>query len=181
MQLPCTVPACLPACTKRAASSVLPPPRALKGCDRSFAELWRLKVSGWRASNPLAHAAAKRVTHVQVWVPPCMLLCSHASTHVRSHPCSQRRACSFLVSLPGAGNLVCSAARIFCSAAFSTLTVRPSLLLKPQVHHRAPPGVRGSGVERGHGCELKWCPKCGQVGGLAPLNGWAASHALPFR
>jgi hypothetical protein len=30
------------------------------------------------------------------------------------------------------------------------------------VHFRAPPDVRGSGKERGHGTELKFCPKCGK-------------------
>jgi hypothetical protein len=30
------------------------------------------------------------------------------------------------------------------------------------VHYRAPPDVRGSGKERGHGTELKFCPKCGK-------------------
>jgi hypothetical protein len=30
------------------------------------------------------------------------------------------------------------------------------------VHFRAPPDVRGSGKERGHGAELKLCPKCGR-------------------
>ncbi len=31
-----------------------------------------------------------------------------------------------------------------------------------QVHYRAPPNIRGSGKERGHGCELRQCPKCGK-------------------
>lgn len=31
-----------------------------------------------------------------------------------------------------------------------------------KVHFRAPPDVRGSGKERGHGTELKYCPKCGK-------------------
>ena len=30
------------------------------------------------------------------------------------------------------------------------------------MHFRAPPDVRGSGKERGHGTELKYCPKCGK-------------------
>ena len=30
------------------------------------------------------------------------------------------------------------------------------------MHFRAPPDVRGSGKERGHGTELKFCPKCGK-------------------
>lgn len=34
-------------------------------------------------------------------------------------------------------------------------------LWRLKVHHRAKPGVRGSGQERGHGCELRICPKCG--------------------
>ena len=32
--------------------------------------------------------------------------------------------------------------------------------LSVQVHYRAPPDARGSGKERGHGCELQQCPKC---------------------
>lgn len=28
------------------------------------------------------------------------------------------------------------------------------------MHYRAPPDVRGSGKERGHGTELEFCPKC---------------------
>lgn len=35
-------------------------------------------------------------------------------------------------------------------------------LWRLKVHYRAPPDVRGSGKERGHGCELQWCPKCGR-------------------
>lgn len=34
------------------------------------------------------------------------------------------------------------------------------LLMRSQVHYRAPPDARGSGKERGHGCELQQCPKC---------------------
>lgn len=33
-------------------------------------------------------------------------------------------------------------------------------LWRLKVHYRAPPDVRGSGKERGHGTELKFCPKC---------------------
>lgn len=33
-------------------------------------------------------------------------------------------------------------------------------------HCRAPPDIRGSGKERGHGTELTHCPKCGK--GLKP-------------
>ncbi|KAG1655772.1 hypothetical protein FOA52_008479 [Chlamydomonas sp. UWO 241] len=33
-------------------------------------------------------------------------------------------------------------------------------LWRLKVHHRAPPDVRGSGKERGHGVELDICPKC---------------------
>lgn len=33
-------------------------------------------------------------------------------------------------------------------------------LWRLKVHYRAPPDVRGSGKERGHGTELKYCPKC---------------------
>lgn len=32
-----------------------------------------------------------------------------------------------------------------------------------QVHYRAPPDVRGSGKERGHGTELTHCPKCNKT------------------
>lgn len=35
-------------------------------------------------------------------------------------------------------------------------------LWRLKVHHRAPPDVRGSGKERGHGTELTFCPKCGK-------------------
>lgn len=35
-------------------------------------------------------------------------------------------------------------------------------LWRLKVHYRAPPDVRGSGKERGHGCELQYCPKCGK-------------------
>lgn len=35
-------------------------------------------------------------------------------------------------------------------------------LWRLKVHYRAPPDVRGSGKERGHGTELKFCPKCGK-------------------
>lgn len=34
-------------------------------------------------------------------------------------------------------------------------------LWRLKVHYRAPPDVRGSGKERGHGAELAACPKCG--------------------
>ena len=33
-------------------------------------------------------------------------------------------------------------------------------LWRLKVHYRAPPDVRGSGKERGHGTELQFCPKC---------------------
>ncbi len=33
-------------------------------------------------------------------------------------------------------------------------------IIQMQVHYRAPPDARGSGKERGHGCELQQCPKC---------------------
>lgn len=35
-----------------------------------------------------------------------------------------------------------------------------SCLRRLKVHYRAPPGGRGSGVERGHGEELPHCPLC---------------------
>ncbi|KAL3138495.1 hypothetical protein ABBQ32_006285 [Trebouxia sp. C0010 RCD-2024] len=35
-------------------------------------------------------------------------------------------------------------------------------LWRLKVHYRAPPDVRGSGKERGHGTELQFCPKCGK-------------------
>eukprot|EP00887_Chlorella_sp_A99_P005318 scaffold1.g5318.t1 len=35
-------------------------------------------------------------------------------------------------------------------------------LWRLKVHYRAPPDVRGSGKERGHGTELSFCPKCGK-------------------
>lgn len=35
-------------------------------------------------------------------------------------------------------------------------------LWRLKVHFRAPPDVRGSGRERGHGTELQYCPKCGK-------------------
>ncbi|PSC75702.1 regulator of CO2-responsive genes isoform B [Micractinium conductrix] len=35
-------------------------------------------------------------------------------------------------------------------------------LWRLKVHFRAPPDVRGSGKERGHGTELQFCPKCGK-------------------
>ena len=35
-------------------------------------------------------------------------------------------------------------------------------LWRLKVHYRAPPDVRGSGKERGHGTELQHCPKCGK-------------------
>ena len=31
-----------------------------------------------------------------------------------------------------------------------------------KVHYRAPPDIRGSGKERGHGTELQYCPRCGK-------------------
>lgn len=33
-------------------------------------------------------------------------------------------------------------------------------LCRLKVHYRAPPNARGSGVERGHGMELPFCPLC---------------------
>ncbi|WIA08222.1 hypothetical protein OEZ85_007670 [Tetradesmus obliquus] len=39
-------------------------------------------------------------------------------------------------------------------------------LWRLKVHYRAPPDIRGSGKERGHGTELTHCPKCGK--GLKP-------------
>jgi hypothetical protein len=41
----------------------------------------------------------------------------------------------------------------------------PPLCRRLKVHYRAPPDVRGSGRERGHGRELTHCPKC-----AAPLE-----------
>lgn len=41
-----------------------------------------------------------------------------------------------------------------CSRSFAELW-------RLKVHYRAAPDVRGSGKERGHGAELKACPKCG--------------------
>lgn len=35
-------------------------------------------------------------------------------------------------------------------------------LWRLKVHYRAPPDIRGSGKERGHGTELTHCPKCGK-------------------
>ena len=42
-----------------------------------------------------------------------------------------------------------------CSRSFAELW-------RLKVHFRAPPDVRGSGKERGHGTELKFCPQCGK-------------------
>ena len=42
-----------------------------------------------------------------------------------------------------------------CSRSFAELW-------RLKVHYRAPPDVRGSGKERGHGTELQFCPKCGK-------------------
>ena len=42
-----------------------------------------------------------------------------------------------------------------CSRSFAELW-------RLKVHFRAPPDERGSGKERGHGTELKLCPKCGE-------------------
>ena len=36
-------------------------------------------------------------------------------------------------------------------------------LWRLKVHYRAPPDIRGSGKERGHGKELDLCPKCGKT------------------
>ena len=36
-------------------------------------------------------------------------------------------------------------------------------LWRLKVHYRAPPDVRGSGKERGHGQELNQCPRCGKA------------------
>lgn len=36
-------------------------------------------------------------------------------------------------------------------------------LWRLKVHFRAPPDIRGSGKERGHGTELTHCPKCGKT------------------
>ncbi|KAG2485423.1 hypothetical protein HYH03_015805 [Edaphochlamys debaryana] len=36
-------------------------------------------------------------------------------------------------------------------------------LWRLKVHYRAPPDIRGSGKERGHGTELTHCPKCGKT------------------
>lgn len=36
-------------------------------------------------------------------------------------------------------------------------------LWRLKVHYRAPPDIRGSGKERGHGTELTHCPKCGKA------------------
>ncbi|KAF5841093.1 hypothetical protein DUNSADRAFT_14492 [Dunaliella salina] len=36
-------------------------------------------------------------------------------------------------------------------------------LWRLKVHYRAPPDIRGSGKERGHGTELMHCPKCGNT------------------
>jgi hypothetical protein len=50
------------------------------------------------------------------------------------------------------------------SVAFVLKGATCSCLLLPlcrlKVHYRAPPGGRGSGVERGHGEELPHCPLC---------------------
>ena len=35
-------------------------------------------------------------------------------------------------------------------------------LRRLKVHYRAPPDIRGSGKERGHGTELQYCPRCGK-------------------
>jgi hypothetical protein len=53
-------------------------------------------------------------------------------------------------------------------------------LWRLKVHYRAPPDVRGSGRERGHGTELTHCPKCGK--GLKPGKhhvGCAAGRTAP--
>ena len=42
-----------------------------------------------------------------------------------------------------------------CSRSFAELW-------RLKVHFRAPPDERGSGKERGHGTELKFCPQCGK-------------------
>lgn len=36
-------------------------------------------------------------------------------------------------------------------------------LWRLKVHYRAPPDIRGSGKERGHGTELTHCPKCSKA------------------
>jgi hypothetical protein len=60
-----------------------------------------------------------------------------------------------------------------CSRSFAELW-------RLKVHFRAPPDVRGSGKERGHGFELKFCPKCGEE--LKPEKhhvGCAAGKSAP--
>ncbi|KAK9832535.1 hypothetical protein WJX81_006934 [Elliptochloris bilobata] len=62
------------------------------------------------------------------------------------------------------GQLVCLADRdpnrFFCP--YEGCSRSFAELWRLKVHYRAPPDVRGSGKERGHGCELQFCPKCGK-------------------
>ena len=48
--------------------------------------------------------------------------------------------------------------RFYCP--FPNCTRSFAELWRLKVHYRAPPDARGSGKERGHGCELQFCPKC---------------------
>jgi hypothetical protein len=75
--------------------------------------------------------------------------CRHPSPkRVRATACSDQPG--RLLSLSP-----CTSCSSGCNRSFAELW-------RLKVHFRAPPDVRGSGKERGHGTELKFCPKCGK-------------------
>lgn len=53
-------------------------------------------------------------------------------------------------------------AQLFPSSSSSPIHLFPTLPRRLKVHYRAPPDIRGSGKERGHGTELQYCPRCGK-------------------
>lgn len=76
-----------------------------------------------------------------VVVPPSPV---HAAETKNAAAAQQRAEDRFYCPYPG------------CNRSFAELW-------RLKVHYRAPPDIRGSGKERGHGTELTHCPKCGKT------------------
>jgi len=67
------------------------------------------------------------------------------------------RAAHVVLEISGEINLQCRTHSTACSAQLMSCWL---MCRRLKVHYRAPPSARGSGVERGHGQELPFCPLC---------------------
>jgi hypothetical protein len=95
------------------------------------------------------------------WVPPLVRRALVSEKKKQRRPRRRRRL--FPPSLLPFSKDV--ARRLRSSLSLTLFSISPLFELnrrRLKVHYRAPPDIRGSGKERGHGTELQYCPRCGK-------------------